>query len=693
MNKTVKKTINTKILARALALSLVVMMLIQPLALFASGANTTMTFAWNRRGWLVRTQDAYLPDLNITDLGLNSPQHMAFGEDDLLYIADTGNRRILVFDTIASQVYKELRFEGFESPRGVFIAPGDRLYVADAGANSIFIFNSRTGEHLQTHGAPTAMAFGETRFAPNRVAVDMRGNMYIVGEGVFDGVIQLSSAGEFLSFFASNQTSRTFTQMLQDIFFTERQRAALLDRLPPTFSSVTVDSRGVVYTTAMGTPSFLGGEGLRRHDMAGRNTISNFIPISNIIDLDVDQHGNIFVANTHGYITVFTNSGEMIFYFGASGATNVDIAGWFQALQSIAVSSQGYIWALDSTRNFLQSFAPTEYALSVYHALNLFNAGLYDEAAYVWDSVLRHNQMSVLAHAGLGRAQLYQQQFDTARHSFYLAGHRVYYSAAFWEVRNDWMMNHLGGILIVIAAFFAVMSIVRNLDRKRVVAGAVDRAKYKVMNAPHIKPIMFAFSVARHPIDSFYYMKRYEKGSALGALFHFILFFIAFMVHQTSQGFLMQMIDVVDMDFFVVIGGFFGIFILFVLSNYLVTSINDGEGNVIDIFKLVSYALFPLTITLFAVTLVSHVITLNELFLLTFILRAGFIYAGVILWLGLQEMHNYSFGQTLKSIIITALFMLLAIIVIFNVNILTSEVAAFFESIWREVYANVTGMY
>jgi len=681
-------------LSLALTLVLVLIMVAQPIVIFAAGANTTMTFAWNRRGWLVRTQDAYLPDRNITDLGLNGPQHMAFGSNDLLYIADTGNRRILIFDTTTNQVYKDLRFEGFESPRGVFITPDDKLYVADAGAGAVFIFDALTGEHLHTHGAPTAMAFGETRFAPNRIAVDVRGNMYIVGEGVFDGIIQLSSAGEFLSFFASNQTTRTFTQMLQDIFFTERQREALLDRLPPTFSNVTVDHRGVVYSTAMGTPGFLGGEGLRRHDMAGRNTIQNFIPITNLIDLDVDQNGNIFVANTYGYITVFTNSGEMIFYFGTwAGGTNLDIAGWFQALQSIAVSSQGHVWALDSTRNFLQSFTPTEYALSVYYALDLFNAGLYEESAVVWEDVLRHNQMSVLAHTGLGRAHLYQQRFDQARTSFYLAGHRDYYSAAFWEVRNEWMMNNLVGIIIGVAILFAVMSIVRNLDKKRVVATAVGGVKSRVMNASRFKTILFAFSVARHPIDSFYYMKRREKGTLWGALFHFVLFFISFMVWQTSQGFLMQFIDIVDMDFFVIIGGFFGIFVLFILSNYLVTSINDGEGNIIDIFKLVSYGLFPLTITFFAVTAVSHVITHNEIFLLTFLLRAGFVYAGVVLWLGLQEMHNYSFGQTFKSVFITALFMLLAIVVIFNINILTSEVAAFFESIWREVYANVTGMY
>ena len=660
-----------------------------------AGANTTQTFAWNRRGWLVRTQDAYLPDRNITDLGMNSPQHMVFGNNDLLYIADTGNRRILVLDTIATEVYKELLFDGFSSPRGVFVTPDDVLYVADAGAGAIFIFDALTGEHLRTHTAPDAMTFAETNFAPNRVAVDVRGNMYIVGEGVFDGIIQLSSEGEFLGFFTSNTANRTFVQMLQDFFLTERQLEAMLDRLPPTFSSITVDERGVVYTSSLGSPMSLGGRGIQRHDMAGRNTIQGFISYGDIIDIDVDHNGNIFAATAMGWLLVFTNNGELIFDFGAMSepGTNLDIAGWFQSLQSVAVSSQGHVWALDSSRNFLQSFTPTEYALSVYHALNLFNAGLYDEAAMVWTDVLRHNQMSRLAHSGLGRSYLYQQQFDLARHSFYLAGSRDYYSAAFWEVRNDWLMANLGWILILIAGIFVINTLVKYIDRKRVIATKVENVRRGVMHQKHMQSFMFAFSVARHPLDSFYSMKRYEKGTAFGALLHFALFFFAFMLHQTSQGFLLQTTDVVDMDFFVIIGGFFAIAILFIVSNYLVTSINDGEGSIMDIFKLVSYGLFPLSIALIGVTALSHVITANELFLLEFGLVAGFIYSGAVLWLGLQEMHNYSFGQTLKSIIITAIFMLIAIVAIFNVNILGSGVFNFFESIWREVYANVTGMY
>jgi sugar lactone lactonase YvrE len=599
-----------------------------------------------------------------------------------------------MFCTVSNELVFELRHPGFVSPRGVFITPEGMLYVADAGAGAVFIFDGRY-EPVRTHTRPDAMAFGETAFAPNRVAVDLRGNMYIVGEGVFGGIIQLSAEGEFLGFFASNRTRITLLERIQEFFFTDRQMEARAARLPNTFSSVAADARGVIYSVSMGGFDMLQGGTLQRHDMAGRNTLrfTNIWTTPDLIDIAVDARGNIFVARANGYILVITNNGDYIHGFGAAHLTGRDIVGQFASLQSVAVSSRGYVWALDSERNFLQSFEPTEYARMIYAALDLFNSGLYPESAEVWEQVLRHNQMSVLAHTGMGRAQLYQQDFEGARASFFLAGNRQYYSTAFWEVRNTWLLTYLAPILVAVAAYFIAMFAVRQLDRKRVIARKTAAIKYGVMNAPYIRHVFFAFSVARHPLNAYYDLKRGDRGSLGGAAFHFLLFFAAYMAYTVSRGFLMQTTEVVDMDFMVIVGGFLGLYVLFVICNYLVTSIQDGEGNIIDIFKLVSYGVFPFTITLFAVTALSHVVTYNEVFLLDLTLMAGVAYTVSVLWVGFQEIHDYSFGATLKSLIITAAFMMIAIVVLFNLLILFDEVVAFFESIGREVYANVTGMY
>jgi hypothetical protein len=348
---------------------------------------------------------------------------------------------------------------------------------------------------------------------------------------------------------------------------------------------------------------------------------------------------------------------------------------------------------LDSDKAFLQSYTPTEYTESIYRAQRLFNEGHYVEAGYEWNNVMRFNQMSVLAHNGLGKSYLYQEEYKKAQYEFFVAGNRGYFSQAFWETRNIWLLRNIPFMLIALVLFFGGLFVLKLLDKKQVLKTTITNSINKIMNTKYIDSILFAFSIARHPMDNFYYLKIKQKGSLFGAFVIFIFFFIAYLINQSSKGFIMQFIEIEDMDFNVIIGGFIGIYLLFVFCNYLVTSINDGEGSIIDIFKLVSYAMFPLSVTLILVTVISHVTTENETFLLIFMLIGGFAWSGALLWLGLQEVHNYSFTNTFKSLLITSVFILISIVLLFNMIILFDQIVQFFEAIVREAYANITKMY
>ena len=657
----------------------------------AQTKSTTITLSPSRHFGLMRTQDAYLPDRNISNLGLSEPESLALGTDGMLYIADTGNRRVVVFNTITNEMEHVINLDVFRTPRGVFITNDNVLYVADSGASAIFVLTPE-GELLQTFSEPPDMPMMNVPFAPVRVAVDNRRNMFIVGEGVFNGIIHLTREGEFLGFFASNETQLTWAQRLQAIFMTERQRRTLDDRNPLTFSNVTVDRRGVVYTTTTGSTEALGGRGLKRHDMSGRNTIVVDIFANTLIDVVVDDLGNIFAADADGFINVFTNSGDLIFRFGAGRAAGTEnIAGWFRRLVSLAVTPEGVIWALDGEGGFLQSFTPTEYATSIYQAIYLFNLGYYADSGRKWENVLRRNQMSVLAHAGLGLSHFYLQNFEEAQYHFFLAGHQHNYGVTFWETRNIWLLSYSERIIVIVFALFLLSLAIKLIDRKRVIAGTIKKAKEKVASQRFSSPMFFAFAVAKNPLDNFYYLKLGQKGNALAATVYFVLFFVAYMLYQTSRGFAVQFLSIEHMDFMAIIGLFFIVFILFVVSNFLVTSINGGEGGLKLIYSMLCYATFPLTIALLLNTVISHVVTQNEAFLLSFIFFGGIMYFIAVVWVGLQEIHNYSFSANCWSLILTAFFMIVAMVSMYIVTILFGEVINFFDAINWEVRTIVTG--
>jgi hypothetical protein len=190
----------------------------------------------------------------------------------------------------------------------VFISSDGLLYVADAAAEAVFVFEN--GQRIRKVTRPTEISFADTPFNPYRVAADINGNLYIISEGVYAGIIQMSPQNEFLGFFASNRSTRTFVQLLQDIFFTDRQKEALQPRQPTTFSNVFVDRRGIVYSTSMGEAETTNGSAIKKHNMAGRNTLPELWSSFGVTDITVDSGGIIYSTDINGYIQVAVNVGR-----------------------------------------------------------------------------------------------------------------------------------------------------------------------------------------------------------------------------------------------------------------------------------------------------------------------------------------------------------------------------------------------
>lgn len=146
------------------------------------------TWALGPGGVPIFTQDAYTP-LNEVDLPLSGPEEMYYAPDGFLYVADTGNGRILKLDT-ELQVVAELGKGLVQSPTGIFVDPSGTLYIADAGKNTIVILDSKGGL-VKEFGRPSEPLFGADRdFLPRKIAVDVRKDLYIVSEGSVDGLVR-----------------------------------------------------------------------------------------------------------------------------------------------------------------------------------------------------------------------------------------------------------------------------------------------------------------------------------------------------------------------------------------------------------------------------------------------------------------------------------------------------------------------
>lgn len=165
------------------------------------------------------TQDAYSPAAEV-DLPISAAEEMVVMPDGTLYIADTGNGRIVRLENF--EIVATYGEDVLEGPTGVFVDEDGVLYVADAKLNKVFIFDA-DGNLLKEIGRPTEPLFGKNRdFLPRKIAVDARKNLYVISEGSADGIVQLNTDGNFIGYFGANTATMSFKMIAQRLVFDQR---------------------------------------------------------------------------------------------------------------------------------------------------------------------------------------------------------------------------------------------------------------------------------------------------------------------------------------------------------------------------------------------------------------------------------------------------------------------------------------
>jgi tetratricopeptide (TPR) repeat protein len=650
-------------------------------------AATSYTMTFNAKFDYVRTQDAYLPDKTIINLNLKSAQDMYFDENDILFISDTDNKRIIKYDPSTNTILQEITYAPMVKPTGIFVSERG-IYIADPTAATIFRFDL-DGNYVEQFDRPTTPSFADTPYNPNKVVVDNRGNLYIYGEGVKDGIIQLTNTGEFSGYFTSNKVQLSFTQQVYKVIFSEEQFEEFAARDPRTFANIFIDKDMMIYTVTGGTYR----NAIKKHNTQGGNIFDTF-STDRARDVYVDENGIVYAGMENGLIFVYTREGEFIFNFGSSnfleGQINPDISGLFTKLSAIAVDSTGKLYALDESKNFLQSFVKTEYTEKIYQALDLYNDRNYEEAIVLWEDVLKLNQMSVIAHNNIAKSYLQQEDYEQAMYHFELAGNRSGYSEAYWEVRNVGIQQALGAVIILIVVLYITMKVVAIVDHKTGKIHLMMQPVKNYLDKKLLKDIFYFFRVMRHPLDSFYEMKKGHKTTWYSAVILYVLIFLSFINYSVNKGFIYQFVAVEDMDIWSLILGFFGITLMLIISNYLDTSIHDGIGGIKQIFIMFVYALGPLLIALNVTALLSHVLTYNETFFLSLIMNVGFVWSFINVFLGIIETHDYTARQAIKSIIMTIVFSLIMVVVIILMIMMWEQLYQFIQALLKEAIRNAT---
>jgi len=126
-------------------------------------------------------------------------------------------------------------------------------------------------------------------------------------------------------------------------------------------------------------------------------------------------------------------------------------------------------------------------------------------------------------------------------------------------------------------------------------------------------------------------------------------------------------------------------FFLWVIANYLVCSIRDGEGKLSDVYQGSAYSLLPLIITLPLVTIISKGLSYNESFVYYTILFAGVALTLIYMVVMVKEIHYYDMKPTIGNILISLFTAIMILAVLFIIFLLLNEVWGLLSDIVREL--------
>ncbi|MBN2299757.1 MAG: DUF1282 family protein [Acholeplasmataceae bacterium] len=656
----------------------------------ASESEVSSTYTISADGEFIKTNEAYRTNQYNSDLGLVYPTDLYFDINDDLYIVDSSyidpfdaslRGRIVIYDIVSKEIKSQLQHESFVSPSGIFVSEDLDIYVADPGASKIFIFD-KNFNLLNEFSKPDSIAYDLDIFKPKKIAVDKGGNIFVLVEGGYGGIIQLSDAGNFLGYFSSNNVIFTNSELVRKYFYDLIGKDFNVVKTPPTFSNLFVNNDSIVYsTTASSSPD---GR-IKKHNTQGIDILNNTLSSEQLSDIYVDSNGIIYTSSATGVISVYSRYGDYIFHFGSGESLDGDIVGVYSDLISLAVSSTGEIFTIDYEKSYLLSYEQTKYSELIFQGLKLFDEGNYDESTRVWSEVLKYNQMAKLAYDQLGKTYIFKQDYENAMKYFKLSKNREFYSQAYWEVRNEQIKDTLPILFSSLLALGILYGVLRIVNHKTTYLKDKFASIKEKLNYKHIKEILYIKHIIRHPSDGFYQIRKGRINGLVAPTFYMLLGFVSYVTFTTSKGFLFQVVDIENINILSLVLGYFTLFAGFVFINYLVTSITDGIAGIRKIFITTSYALVPYIISILIATILSHFATLDESFFVEFIVLLGTLWSFLLLFLGSTIIQNYDANVTLKSFLFTLLLTIVTIIVVLFLQLMISNIVDFILNVILEV--------
>ena len=697
-------------------LSVLAAVTILPTAIAASTPYATYTYSSD--GDVLVSPAAYVPDSVITsssmglEVAFDDPRDLFIGPDEKLYLVDAANNRVIVCDRYYNHLFDIDKFtnehgvpDSFNNPSGVFVNE-ENIYVCDTDNNRIIKFDTE-GNYEKIIKKPESNLFEEgSIYKPVACAVDKYGRLFVVSSTTYQGIIVINDDADFYGFIGAQKVTISALEILWRKIQTDEQRSQSEQYVSTEFNNITIDENNFIYVTTSSIDEAKQQQAIRGKDKSsdyapvkklnasgadvmkrngfyppsgeiGFSTLSTatIVGASKVIDAAVGPEGTwSIIDEKRSKVFTYDDNGNLLFIFGDIGIQTGNIG----SVEAIAYQGSK-ILLLDKTNDNIVVYRRTQYGDLLLQAIQHDNERKYDMTIEDWTEVLKRNNNFDAAYIQIGKALYRQGKYEEAMDYYKSAYETENYSDAWKEIRKEWASKYFWTIPLVLVAVFVLLGKFFGYAAK-----VNTRAALKVGRKSLKEELLYAFHVIFHPFDGFWDLKHEKRGSMRSASVILIATILVYFYNSIGKGYIFNPYTSYS-DIFGAVSAGLAPLLLWVVANWCLTTLFEGEGSMRDIFIASCYCLTPLILLIFPSTLLSHVLAANEGGILTLLSTFAYLWLGILVVLGMMVTHDYSVGKNLLTCLATIVGMAFIMFIGILFASLMTKIVMFITQIVEEI--------
>lgn len=680
------------------------------------------SYTYTYEGEPVESPHGTVPERVIygTDYGigaLKEPNDIFVGDNGYMYIADTGNSRIVILNgndeyvTSISSFMNEDREDALSLPGGLCVTD-EYLYVADTGNKRVLEFETQSFSLNRVIPAP-----GEEdlptgfNYTPASVAVNKAGKIYVLSTGSTYGILALNSNGSFESFVGAQTVVPNLIERFWRLFMTDEQKRRTVKSIPANYSNIAIDDIGFIYLTSIPADevtaasaiayrstdsnyallkklNYNGDDILSRHGFfspsgdvkitfdSSTDTENSEYGISYITDIALQENGSYSLGDKkRNKIFTYDENGNLLYAFGGTG---------YRAGQFVQISSLAYrgdkLYVLDRVTGGITVFAPTDYGRLISSAIANTADREYDAAVEDWKKVLQYNAGFDSAYIGIADSMMKSGDYKNAMEYYKMANSVENYSKAYAKYRKELLSDYVLLIPVAVIVICILISLFLKFAKKynKEHSSVTERGKF-------LPTLMYSFYIIFHPMDGFWDLKNEKRGGYRAASVILAAFAVSMLARALCYGYIFNTSYGKDINVFLYIGVILLIVALWCIANWCLTSLTNGKGKLGEIFMATCYGLLPLAIMNIPAIILSNILTLNEGMFVTLFVAIGTVWSVFLLICATMSIHEYSFGKNILIILCTLLAMALIAFVGFLFVNLLGRMYTFILNLYNEI--------